>query len=134
MPDNVTTARAIFDAFGRGDVPYILEQLADDVQWEYGICATTVAWYQHRQGHAGAVAFFESLQGVDFLSFVPKAFLHDAAQDAVAVLVDSDYLVRASGKRVSYVDAVLLLRFDAEGRVSHFAHRVDLLQAERALS
>lgn len=36
------TARAIYDAFGRGDVPAILDHLADDVEWEYGVNSTNV--------------------------------------------------------------------------------------------
>lgn len=134
MHDNVATTRAIFEAFGRGDVPFILERLADDVQWEYGVCATKVPWYVNRVGRAGAGEFFASLAAVEFKTFVPKAYLHDDAGDVVAVLIDSDYVVRATGKLVSYVDAVLLLRFDAQGRVSHFAHRVDLSQAASALA
>lgn len=134
MHDNLATTRAIFEAFGRGDVPFIIERLADDVQWEYGVCATEVPWYRNRVGHAGAREFFASLAAVEFETFAPKAFLHDATKNVVAVLIDSDYVVRATGKLVSYVDAVLLLRFDAQGRVSHFAHRVDLSQAARALA
>ena len=29
--ENVHAVEAIFDAFGRGDIPYILDQLTDDV-------------------------------------------------------------------------------------------------------
>ncbi len=31
---NLGTTQAIYEAFGRGDIPFILDQLADDVAWE----------------------------------------------------------------------------------------------------
>jgi len=133
MQSNLSTVRAVFDAFGRGDIEFIVGRLADGVEWEYGVCATEVPWYRNRRGHEGAREFFASLAAVEFKTFLPKAFLHEATCDAVAVLIDSDYVVRATGKLVSYVDAVLLFRFDAEGRIARFAHRVDLTQASRAL-
>ena len=34
MADNVGTVGDIYAAFGRGDVPWILEHLADDVSWD----------------------------------------------------------------------------------------------------
>src|SRR4051812_896795 len=34
MTDHVQTVQAIYEAFGRGDVPAILERLAPDVAWE----------------------------------------------------------------------------------------------------
>ncbi|HXK34834.1 MAG TPA: hypothetical protein VNM91_12570 [Dehalococcoidia bacterium] len=47
---NIETARAIYAAFGAGDVPAILEHLADDVAREYGQGETDVPWLQPRQG------------------------------------------------------------------------------------
>jgi ketosteroid isomerase-like protein len=127
MRDNVATTKSLYEAFGRGDVPYILSRLADDVEWEYGVIANDVPWYQKRRGKEGALAFFQSLAAVEFHTFTPKLFLqHD---NLVVVLLDSEYTVRSSGGRVSYEDAVVLWRFNADGLVSHFAHRVDTHQA-----
>ena len=33
---NVTKVKVIYGAFGRGDVPSILGELAADVSWEFG--------------------------------------------------------------------------------------------------
>lgn len=129
MSKSVETTKTIFAAFARGDVPFILERLAADVEWEYGVCATAVPWYQNRRGRAGAIGFFESLAAVEFQRFTPKAFLHDEADDTVAVVVDADYTVRATGALVSYEDAIMLFRFNPAGEVARFAHRVDLTQA-----
>jgi ketosteroid isomerase-like protein len=47
---NVGTVQQIYEAFGRGDVPAILEHLADDVEWEYGLTSTDVPWLQPQHG------------------------------------------------------------------------------------
>lgn len=123
----IETARHIFSAFGRGDVPAILAALAPDVQWEYGPVSQNVPWYQNRRGVEGAADFFKSLAGCEFHRFDTTAFI--AEGDTVVVLVDSDYTVKKTGRHVVYEDAVFLLKFNADGRIRRFAHRVDLHQA-----
>jgi ketosteroid isomerase-like protein len=39
---NVETVKAIYDAFGRGEVDAVLDQLAEDVEWD-----------RDARGHAG---------------------------------------------------------------------------------
>lgn len=123
----VDTARYVFDAFMQGDIPGLLACLAPDIEWEYGPVSQNVPWYQNRHGIAGVTAFFESLGACTFERFEPTAFM--AADDTVAVLVDSAYTVNRTGIRVVYEDAVFVLKFDAAGKVSRLAHRVDLHQA-----
>jgi hypothetical protein len=53
----------------------------------------------------------------------PKSFL--AGDNAVVVLLDAEYTVKATGRRVAYEDAVMIWRFNAAGEVVRFAHRVD---------
>lgn len=123
----IDTTRHIFSAFGRGDIPAILATLAPDVQWEYGPVSQNVPWYQNRQGVAGATEFFQSLAGCEFHRFDTTAFIAEGS--TVVVLVDSDYTIKKTGRRVVYEDAVFLLKFNADGQVARFAHRVDLHQA-----
>lgn len=123
----LATTRFIFNAFAQGDIPALLACLADDVEWEYGPVSQNVPWYQNRRGVAGAMEFFQSLAAVEFHKFETTAFLADG--DTVVVLLDSDYSIRSNGKRVVYEDAVFVVKFNAEGRIRRFAHRVDLHQA-----
>jgi hypothetical protein len=57
------TVQRIYQAFGRGDIPAILDALADDVAWESWADNSAqkagVSWMQARQGKAGAAAFFQ---------------------------------------------------------------------------
>ena len=121
------TTRFIFNAFAQGDIPALLACLADDIEWEYGPCSQDVPWYQNRTGIAGAMEFFQSLAAVEFHKFETTAFL--AEGNTVVVLLDSDYSVKANGNRVVYEDAVFVVRFNDEGKIRRFAHRVDLHQA-----
>jgi len=125
--NHVEATKAMFEAFARGDVHAILERLAPDVEWEYGVISHDVPWYQARRGRAEAARFFQSLAAVEFHQFQPKAFLgHD---DTVVVLLDADYSVKTTGKHVVYEDAVTIWKFNAAGQVARFAHRIDTHQA-----
>jgi uncharacterized protein len=127
---NLPTVHAMYEAFGHGDVPAILERLAKDVEWEYGSATTTVPWLQPRRGRAGAEAFFASLAEIDMHQFEPKNFLEDGS--VVVVLFDFEATVKATGRRVREVDEVHIWHFDDRGQVVRFGHRVDTLQQELA--
>jgi uncharacterized protein len=119
----IETVQAIYEAFGRGDVPAILSHLAEDVEWEYGANSTDVPWFQPRRGRSSVPGFFESLQAITFNRFVPTKLLADG--DVVLALVDLEATVNATGKRFVEVDEVHVWRFNAEGQVQKFRHRAD---------
>ena len=121
---NLQTTKAIVDAYLRGDVTAVLDRLADDVEWDYG-SINDVPWYRPRRGKAEVADFFDSLAAVEILQWQPKQYLDGG--DVTIVVIDSDYLVKATGKRVVYEDCLLIFRFDAQGRLSRFGHRADLL-------
>jgi hypothetical protein len=123
---NLQTTREIYEAFSRGDVPAILLNLSEDVEWEYGATSTEVPWLQRRQGRDGAGAFFSSLTAIDIQRFTPKEFLDGGK--VVVVLVDIEFTVRATGKRVAEVDEVHIWHFNDRGQVTRFRHRVDTQQ------
>ncbi len=125
--NHLETTKHMYEAFARGDVPAILACLHEDVEWEYGVISHDVPWYQARRGRSEVMGFFESLAALTWHKFEPKSFL--AADDLVVVLIDADYTVTATGGRVVYEDAIMLWRFDDQGLVRRFAHRVDTHQA-----
>ncbi|MGE4322686.1 MAG: nuclear transport factor 2 family protein [Sphingobium sp.] len=121
---HIETTRIIVDAFSRGDIPTILDKLADDVAWEHA-SVSDVPWYRERRGKADVADFFGSLAAVEFLQWEPKHYFTDG--DLVLVVIDSDYRVKKNGRRVVYEDCVLLFRYDEAGRLARFGHRADLL-------
>ena len=124
------TVQQMYAAFGRGDVPAILERLAPDVEWEYDASPTEVPWLQPRTGRAGAAEFFASLENLEFHRFEPKAILEEGS--TVVALIDVDVTIRKTGLRVQEIDEVHIWHFGDDGLVTRFRHRADTLKHLRA--
>lgn len=123
MPSNMETVQAIYDAFGRGDVPAILAHLAEDIEWEYSTLDAGVPWLQPRKGRAEVPNFFASLSALEIQKFQPKTLLESG--NIVIALIDLEMVVKASGHRVREEDEVHIWSFDSQGRISRFCHRMD---------
>lgn len=120
--DPLQSAQQICAAFGRGDAAAILQRLAPDVEWECGATENAAPWLQPRRGRDGAVAFFAALAGIDIHRFALKSLV--ASGPTVIALVDIEFTVKATGKRVVEEDEVHLWHFGADGLVQRFRHRV----------
>lgn len=118
--------QAMYAAFGRGDVPAILEHLAEDVEWEYGVPSTDVPWLQPRRGRDGAAAFFASLQALEFKVFRVKVLVESG--DVVFATFDIEAVLRESGRSIVEEDEVHIWHFSADGLVTRFRHRADTHQ------
>jgi ketosteroid isomerase-like protein len=117
---NRDTVQGIYEAFGRGDVPWILDQVAEDVAWEewednHGQNAgvpTLVA----RHGRDGVVDFFDIVGGMDIRDFQVLDVIGDGRQVVAEVRIETD----------TYADEELhLWTFDEDGKVSRLRHYVD---------
>lgn len=94
--ENKRTVQSIFEAFGRGDIPGVLEHVSEDVTWS-APGPEVVTYFGERRGHAGAAEFFQQLGGsVDFEHFEPSAFV--AEGDKVVVLGRERGRVKRTGK------------------------------------
>lgn len=121
---------AIYAAFGRGDVAGILAHLADDVEWEYGVSSTDVPWLQPLWGRDAVPGFFQVFaESVEVHRFEVKALLEGA--DLVVAIIDLEFTVRATGRRVVEEDEAHIWRF-ADGKVTRFRHRADTHQQQLA--
>ncbi len=92
--DNVARIVKLYEAFGRGDIPYILGQLTDDVRWfsHYG---PTVPWAGDFSGKVSK--FFEAIAGAgEVTAFTPDEFI--AQGDTVVSLGEFGFKVNATGK------------------------------------
>lgn len=126
--DNRQTVQNIYAAFGEGDVPAILDQLADDVDWEYGyrIAPNPVPWLQPKESKAGVAEFFATLGALEFHKFAPTAIL--AESNLVVALIDFECTVKSTGKRIVEEGEVHIWYFTAEGKVARFRHAADTYQ------
>ena len=128
---NTATVQSMYAAFGAGDVPAILAKLADDVDWGYGRVPNDVPWLQPRRGREAVAGFFESLGALDFHTFAPKTLLE--SDGVVVALVDVDFTVKATGKRITEEDEIHVWRFNADGKVARFKEGLDSLAHQLAL-
>jgi ketosteroid isomerase-like protein len=129
MSRNTDTVKAIYESFGKGDVPAILARLAPDVSWEHDWGAERLRWFEERKGPAAVPGFFATLADFEFLRFEPSAFLEDETK--VAVPVHLEVVCKANGKRIRDLE-MHLWTFGPDGRVTGFRHFVDTQQWAQA--
>lgn len=115
------TVQMIYAAFGRGDIPAILEVMADDVDWEYGGSVDDVPWLQAGQGRATVGRFFEAVgANLELRSFVVNDVLE--GPNVVVGLVNLEAIVKGTGATLREIDEAHVWRFDERGRVARFRH------------
>lgn len=120
--DHVKTVQVVYEAFGRGDVPTILDQLADDVVWDQDAPGYGVDIYEPGAGKPHVERFFAALAGVEFIRFEPTNFL--SGGDQVAVPIEVEVRVRSTGNVVKALE-VHLWTFGPDGKVTRFFHAID---------
>lgn len=122
LTNNTATVAAIYEAFGRGDIPFILSQLSDNCHWVGSGKGSS------RQGGTykgkGVVEFFNRLLGeVEFVSFNPVS-IDNAGNNTVVAFGNMDCKARATGKPYSS-DWAMRWVFDEEGRVIEYENYHD---------
>ncbi len=126
MNDPLQTVRDIYAAFGRGDIPAILDCLANDVRWEEWADNTAqragVPWLQARQGKAGVLEFFQVMGTLQVHDFRVLSLL--AGGNQVAAEVTTDFAAPASGRRCRD-EELHLWTFDDAGKVTRLRHYND---------
>jgi len=123
---NVETVQAIYEAFGQGDIPSILDKLADDVTWDQHQPDRGTPWLTPRKGRDDVVGFFESLAGLEITRFEPQNLLEGGNQ--VAAVIHLEAQVKATGRTVVEEAEVHLWTFGPDGKVVDFKHVVDTHQ------
>jgi ketosteroid isomerase-like protein len=118
---NVNTVKGIYEAFGRGDVPAILDRLDDHVEWETAIPVPEVPWLQTRRGKANIPGFFESLAPLKITRFEPLTFFESGDKVFVLLVLEAD----TRGKHYAFPLEGHLWQFNAAGKVVKFDHLAD---------
>ena len=119
---NVDRVQEIYAAFGRGDIPYILDQIADDVSWDEEVPGYGVAYLEPGSGRDHVAKFFAGADALVFDRFEPLNFL--AGGDQVAAIIRVGARNAATSRRIDDYE-VHVWTFGADGRVTRFAHVVD---------
>lgn len=129
MSRNADAVKAVYESFGRGDVPAMLARLSPDVAWEYDWGGESLEWFAQRRGRDAVPAFFANLADFEFDRFEPFAFLE--GDNTVPVPVHLELVHRANGERIRDLEMHLWM-FAPNGQIAGFRHFVDTLQWAQA--
>jgi ketosteroid isomerase-like protein len=124
---HVATVQAIYEAFGRGDIPAILEKLSEDVAWDQWAGGSPAAnagipYLVPHTGREDVGEFFAALGGLEFHAFEPTGFLEGGNQ--VAAVIRLEVTQKSTGKRIED-EEVHLWTFNDAGQVVSFRHFLD---------
>jgi ketosteroid isomerase-like protein len=120
------TIQEIYQAFGRGDVPAIIERLADDVDWEHDAPDHDIPWLKPGRGKPHVLAFFAVIASqLSITRFELKGLLTGA--DQVVAMIGIDAKVISTGKTFTDLEAHLWT-FAPNGKVARFRHLTDTHQ------
>jgi ketosteroid isomerase-like protein len=98
---NIETVKAIYEAFGRGDVDAILERCTDDVDWASDAAIEVAPWHGVKHGKAELPSFFAGIgQTGPVTEFTPLSFAGNDDGD-VMVFLHYAFTVTATGKHVA---------------------------------
>jgi len=130
MADNVGTVARIYEAFGRGDVPSIIDELDDDVAWEDGIRETGLPYLLPGRGKQHVVSFFQRLaESLELTQFDVGPFC-DGGEIVVVPVLQAGRII-GGGVIAPNLEAHVW-RFGAHGKVTSFQHIGDWALHERA--
>jgi ketosteroid isomerase-like protein len=128
--ENTAKVQALYAAFGRGDVQLILNNVADNVDWQVRGPAIIPQAGPHK-GRAEVGKFFEKVaQAYDFTQFEPREFI--AQNDSVVAIVDYAGKIKKTGKPYAAQAAMLFVFKD--GKVVKFREYTDTAALVAALS
>ncbi len=124
---NLATVQSIYEAFGKGDVPAILETLADDVEWESwadnSAVKAGVPTMIPRHGKAEVGKFFEVAGQMEITDLQILAMMEGNNQVAVEFILESNLPTWGGGH---YRDEEMhLWTFNDDGKICRLRHYID---------
>ena len=127
---NIKTIAQVYEAFGRGDVPAILDAVTDDVDWAAEASSTAAPWYGVRPARTGwRSSSPTSVRPWRSRSSRPSPF---AANDTdVLTVVRFRARSRRTGKSAA-MDLHHFFRF-RDGKIAYYRGTEDTAQTEATL-
>jgi uncharacterized protein len=124
----VSLVQSLYAAFGRGDVPFLLDAVTEDVDWTlFG--PTSIPYAGNFKGRDGVGRFFSLLGGsLEFQAFEPRKFISEG--DTVVVLGRERATVRATGRvfDVEWVH-VFVVRDGKAAKFTEYTNSADVAAA-----
>jgi ketosteroid isomerase-like protein len=128
--ENIKTIEAVYEAFGGGDLPTVLDAVSDDVNWATDTVSNAAPWYGVRTGKAGVAAFFEAFgSAMEIEEFTPKTFA--ANETDVHTIVRCRARARSTGKSLD-MNLHHWFVFN-DGKIAYYRGTEDTAQTEAVL-
>ena len=127
--ENLQLVQDIYAALGRGDHSAMLDQLADNADWDYAyrVAPSPVPWLQPRSGKEEVAGFFKSLQdNLEIHKFAVNALA--VGPGVVVALFEIEATVKHTGRRIVEQNEAHIWHFDEAGKVVRFRHCADTYQ------
>ena len=126
MSKNIETISQLYAEFGKGDIPAVLDRLADNVEWE--VCAVPteaqkagVPWLQPQRGKDGARKFFDIVGKMDFKVFDILSLMEGGNQVAALLRIEAD---TPEGGHFDD-EEIHLWTFNEAGKITGYRHYMD---------
>jgi uncharacterized protein len=121
----VTIVQDIYAAFGRGDIPAILDHIADDIAWEAWADnfaqRAGVPWLTPQHNKAGVQAFFERVAQFHIAEFSVLSLMSNDQQVAAEIRIEAT----VPGGGCYRDEEVHVWTFNEDNKLVHFRHYVD---------
>jgi len=125
--DNVKTIQAVYEAFARGDVAFILERVTDDVDWATDTSSTAAPWYGPHHGKAGVTEFFQAFGStMTVQQFEPVSFASNQTEVHTVVKFKS---TRATNGKTADMNLHHWFQF-RDGKIAYYRGTEDTSQTE----
>ena len=122
---NLAVVGGIYEAFGRGDIDFILDQIADDCAWESWLDNhgqnVGVPPMKPRHGRTGVADFFDYVATMQIQDFQVLDMLASDRQ----VVVEVQITIAMPGGGSVTDEELHLYSLDAEGKINRMRHYVD---------
>ena len=118
---NTDTVKKVYAMFQKGDVPGILDQCDDKVDWNnQGVTSKDVPWNGNFSTKKSLPGFFKVLaESLDFTKFEPMAFIEQGKSVAVHLRIESK--AKKNGKVLAN-DCVHWWTFNDKGKIAKYRH------------
>lgn len=95
---NIDLTKALYKAYAEGNIPFILDHLADDVSWTF-FGAEDLPWTGVFKGRDEVLRFFQLIaENVEPISFRPSEYI--AQNDSVVTLGFFESRAKTTGKQI----------------------------------
>jgi ketosteroid isomerase-like protein len=126
LKDNATSVAKLYEAFGSGDITYIVNQVADNCKW-IGAGHGSLPQGGLYNGKDAANFFKKLLEAVEFTAFNPEA-IHNINEREVVSFGNMTGNSRITGKTASS-DWTMHFKFNDKGKLVYFQDFFDTAAA-----